>query len=321
MKKQLLKSILCVLLIILNCNLAFTQAAKPRLMVFPANVWMQAHNYTFEIDNQGKKELVMDYQKALDNDKELYAVIKKIGGIMADRGFPLEDLASKLKDIKEQSALDNMDQSADGGGIAESPRDKLLKVAKPDIVLEVTWTVNTQGPKKSISFVIAGLDAGTNKQVASADGTGEPSFTAETLVLLSEAVNAHMDKFNVQLMEHFKDLFDNGREISLDIKVWDNSPKKLNDEINAEGDELKDDIKKWVKDNTVKGRYLLANSSPNMMAFNQVRIPIYDADGAAFDADGFSTKLRKYLKKTYQLPAASEARGLGKAQVVIGGKR
>jgi hypothetical protein len=139
-------------------------------------------------------------------------------------------------------------------------------------------------------------------------------------VMLETAVLNHIDNFNAQLMSHFQDMQENGREISLNVKVWDNSPKKLNDEINADGDELKDDIKKWVKDNTQKGRYTLASSSPNMMNFTQVRIPLYGEDGAAFDADAFATKLRKYLRKSYQLPAASSAIGLGKAEVVIGGK-
>jgi len=310
-----------VVFMLLSANFVLSQAAKPRIMVFPANVWMTGKGYVTTMDNQGQKIQVYDYQKALDSDKELYSVINTIQKMMNDRGFPLEDLAAKLKDIADQNALNNMDQNQDGGGIAESPRDKLLKVAKPDIILEITWTVNSSGPKKSITFELKGLDAGTNKNIASAGGPGAQSFSAEISSLLEEAVLAHIDMFNTQLMTHFEDMFANGREISLDVKVWDTSPKKLNDEINNDGDLLKDDIKKWVKDNTVKGRNTLSNSTPNMMSFTQVRIPLYDEEGAAFDADAFATKFRKYLRKTYQLQCESGAIGLGKAEVVIGGKR
>ena len=317
MSKKLLLAICGFLMI---SNLAFSQAKKPGIMVFPANVWMTGKGYVMTLDNQGTKEEVMDYQKALNNDKELYSVINKIGALMKDRGFPLEDLASTLKTLKDNNALDNMATNTEGGGIAESPRDKLLKSARPDIVLEVTWQINTTGPKKSVTFDLKALDAGTNKQVASAGGTGAPSFSAELPVLLEEAVLSHLDNFNNQLMSHFQDMFDNGREISLNVKVWDTSPKKLNDEINADGDELKDDLKKWVKDHTVKGRFTLASSSPNMLSFTQVRIPMYGEDNSAYDGDAFATALRKYLKKTYQLPAASSCIGLGKAEVIIGGK-
>lgn len=310
-----------ILISLIDVQSIFAQAQKPIIMVFPANIWMKSKNYYNIVPNQGRPEDVMDYQKALNNDKELYSVINKIGSLMTTRGFSLEDMASKLNDLKQQSALDNMDLSKDGSSKAESSRDKLLKIAKPDIIIEVSWTVNVQGPKKSISFELKGLDAGTNKQIASASGTGNPSFAAELSVLLEEAVLSHLDNFNIQLMDHFKDMFENGREISLDIKVWDSSPKKLNDEINQDGDQLKDDIKKWVKNNTVKGRYTLTNSSPSFMNFTQVRIPIYDEDKAAFDADAFASKLRKYLRKTYQLQGESGAIGLGKAEVVIGGQR
>jgi hypothetical protein len=316
------RSLFFITLLIITFQLEVNaQAAKPRIMIFPANFWMKSKNYFTTVNNQGKVEDVMDYQKAFNNDKELYSVMNKIGQLMADRGFALEDMASKLKDISEQNALNNMDQNSSGGGIAESPRDKLLKVAKPDIILELSWTVNIQGPKKYLTFDLKGIDAGTNKPIASAGGPGTPSFSADVPVLLQEAVLSQLDNFNAQLMNHFKDMFENGREISLDIKVWDNSPKKLNDEINDDGDQLKDDIKKWVKNNTVKGRFTLSNSSPSFMSFTQVRIPIYDEDNAAFDADGFATKLRKYLRKNYQLQSEASAIGLGKAEVAIGGKR
>jgi hypothetical protein len=299
----------------------FSQAKKPSIMVFPATVWMNDKGYFKELDNQGSKIKVYDYQRALDENKELYSVINKIQGLMNERGFPLSDFAATLKKTTEQNALDNMDQNQQGGGIAESPRDKLLKTAKPDIVLEISWYVNSKGPNKSITFDLKGIDAGTSEAFATAGGTGQQSFSAEVPALLEEAVLAYLDNFNSQLQTHFDDMFANGREISLNIKVWDNSPKKLNDEINDEGDLLKDDLKKWVTQNTVKGRFTLAQSSPNFMSFTQVRIPLYDADGVAFDADAFATSLRKYIRKTYKIQSEAGAFGLGTAEVVIGGKR
>ncbi|MCG9791164.1 DUF6175 family protein [Flavobacterium algicola] len=300
----------------------YSQAKKPSIMIFPANVWMVSNGYVSEIDNQGSKVQVMDYQKAFDNNADLYSVVNKIENMMKERGFPLENLASSLKDLVDKKALNNMDANSNGSNIASSPRDMLLATARPDIVLEITWSVNTLGPKKSVTFDLKGLDAGTNKNIASAGGTGNQLMGAILPIMLETAVLSHIDNFNGQLMTHFDDMFENGREISLDIKVWDDSPKKLNDEINEDGDELKDDIKKWVTTNTVKGRNKLINSSPNMMTFKEVRIPIYAEDGTtAFDADAFATNLRKHLRKTYKLPAESSAIGLGKSEVVIGGKR
>lgn len=319
MKKYKLKQIIVFAVVLLLTTILYAQ--KPRIMVFPANVWMAEKGFVKTINNQGSSIEVMDYQKALNNNKELYSVINTISSLMNERGYPLEDLAATLKTITEQTALDNMDQNQGGEGIAESPRDKLLKVAKPDIVLEVFWNVYQTGPKKSITFELKGIDSGTNKPIASAGGTGNPSFSAELPVLLREAVLSHMDNFNTQLMTHFDDMFTNGREISLNIKVWDGSPKKLNDEINDDGDELKDDLKKWVKNNSVKGKFNLTKSSNNMMSFAQIRIPMYGEDGSVFDADSFASNLRKYIRKEYKIQSESSAIGLGLAEVVIGGKR
>lgn len=300
----------------------YSQAKKPSIMIFPANVWMTSNGYVYEIDNQGTKQQVMDYQKALDNNADLYSVVNKIENMMKERGFPLENLDSSLKDLADKKALNSMDANSNGSDIASSPKDMLLATARPDIVLEITWSVNTLGPKKSVTFDLKGLDAGTNKNIASAGGTGNQLIGSTLPAMLETAVISHIDNFNVQLMTHFDDMFENGREISLDIKVWDDSPKKLNDEINEDGDELKDDIKKWVTSNTVKGRNKLINSSPNMMTFKEVRIPIYAEDGTtAFDADAFATNLKKYIRRTYKLPGESSATGLGKAEVIIGGKR
>ena len=315
------KTILLSLFVLGLVTSAYSQAKKPSIMVFPATGWMNERGYYKEIDNQGSKNKVYDYQRALDENKQLYSVINKIQGLMNDRGFPLTDFGATLKKISEQNALDNMDQNQAGGGIAESPRDKMLKTAKPDIVLEISWDVNRKGPKNSIHFDLKGIDAGTSEAIATAGGDGQPSFSAELSTLLEEAVLAYLDNFNSQLQAHFDDMFANGRKISLNIKVWDNSPKKLNDEINDEGDLLKDDLKKWVTQNTVKGRFTLSQSSPNFMSFTQVRIPLYDADGVAFDADAFATSLRKYIRKTYKIQSEAGAIGLGTAEVVIGGKR
>lgn len=321
MRKHFLFSVGFTLGLTLLNYQGFAQAAKPRIMVFPAENWMRENKFYTTIANQGKEDYVWDYKKALVESKELYSVINKIGMMFAERGFPLEDLNQKLNDLKEQEALNQVEQSASGAGIAESMRDKLLKVAKPDIIVELNWSVNSFGPKKSITFDLKGLDAGTNKQIASSNGTGNPSFSLELPVLLQEAVLSYITGFQDQLMASFADMFENGREISLDIRVFDNSPRKLNDEINEDGDELKDDIKNWVRKNTVKGRFNLMNTSPNFMAFTGVRIPVLDSEGNAVDADAFAGNLRKYLRKTYQLKCESGARGMGKAEVYIGDKR
>ena len=211
-----------------------------------------------------------------------------------------------------------MMSSKSGADAAETPIDKLRKTAKADIWIQLTWTVNTIGPKKSITFNLQGLDAYTDKQVAGASGTGPQSFAVELPVLLEEAVLSHLDNFNSQLQKHFDDLFANGREITLRIKVWESFDGDLESEY---GDyELGEILEKWVNDNTVEHRFSTTDATENMMLFEQVRIPLYNANNTAMDARAWGQELRKFLKSTYSIESKVMTKGLGGVTVVIGEK-
>lgn len=314
-----MKQIIFAVLLVLCTASAFSQAKKPTIMIVPSDVWCNTNGYMMEFDNQGKVVKVPDYKKALQENADLLLVISKINELMADRGFPLKNLESSLKSLESEAAEDAMLTSKGGGEVNESPIDKLKKVAKADIWMQMTWTVNTTGPKKSITFNLQGLDAYTDKQIAGASGTGEPSFTAELPVLLEEAVLSHLDNFNVQLQNHFDDMFTNGREIILRIKTWNTWDYDLESEDFGD-DELSSLIEKWVTDNTVQGRFNLSDATENMMLFEQVRIPLYDEAGKAIDARKWANGLRKYLKDTYQIESKLMMKGLGQAQLVLGEK-
>jgi len=317
MKKTRITFIIALLLICSISN-TFSQAKKPTLMVIPSDNWCKQNGFTNEFDNQGTKVTIPDYKRALQENSDLMLVIAKINELMAERGFPLKNLESSLKSLQGESAEDAMMASKSGSSVSESPIDKLKKVAKADIWMQMTWTVNTLGPKKSITFILQGLDAYTDKQIAGVSGTGNPSFTADLPVLLEEAVLSHLDNFNAQLQKHFDDLFANGREITLRIKKWESFSGDLESEYN--GEELSSIIEKWVSDNTVLHRFSTSDATENMMLFEQVRIPLFDENQRAVDARGWARGLQKMLKEKYQIDAKLMMKGLGQATIVIGEK-
>jgi hypothetical protein len=305
--------------LVMGMNLAFSQAKKPTIMVVPSDLWCNQHGFTTEYDNQGTKVKVCDYKRAFQESADLLQVIAKINGLMADRGFPLKNLESVLKSLESGSAEDAMLSSKNGAGVAESPIDKLKKTAKADIIMQMTWTINQTGPKKSITFTLQGLDSYTDKQIATATGTGAPSFSAELPILLEEAVLAHIDNFNGSLQKHFDDMFENGREITIKVKKFDSWDGDLEKEY--DGKELGAIIEDWLKQNTVKGRFSTTDATENMMFFEQVRIPLYDASGNATDARGFVKGLSNYLKAApYSITNKLMMKGLGQATVVLGDK-
>jgi len=298
--------------------LGFSQAKKPTIMVIPSDLWCNKNGYMMEFDNQGTKVKIPDYKKAIQENAELLQVISKINELMADRGFPLKNLESALKSMSGESAEDAMLVSKSGSDVSESPIDKLKKVAKADIWMQVTWTINQTGPKRSITFNLQGLDAYTDKQVAGASGTGQPSFSAELPVLLEESILANLDNFNAQLQKHFNDLFANGREIILRIKKFESFAGDLEKEYG--GVELNKIIENWVSDNTVQNRFSLSDATENMMLFEQVRIPLYDANNRPVDSRGWAQGLQKTLKDKYQITSKLMTKGLGQASIVVGEK-
>jgi hypothetical protein len=314
MKKILLFSTALLLAISL-----FGQAKKPTIMVVPSDAWCNTNGYMMTYDNMGTTQKIPNYKNALQSDPDLLLVISTINNMMADRGFPLKNLESTLKSIEQRAAEDNMTTSKSGAELAESPLDRLKRTAKADIILQLTWTVNTTGPKKSITFNLQGIDAYTDKQIAGATGTGAPSFSAEIPVLLEEAVLSHMDNFTARLQSHFEDLFTNGREVRVDIRVFDDG-SGIDLETEYDGYELTEIIDNWMYENTVSGRYNKSDASSNFILFEQVRIPLYNPKGQPMDTEAFVRELMRFLKSKYNITSKVMTRGLGNTVLVIGEK-
>lgn len=315
-----LKAILSISLLTIFSLSVMGQAKKPTLMVVPSEAWCNAHGYMQTFDNQGTPEDIPDYKAAVSKDQQLNAVISKINILMSDRGFPLKDLQQNVRSISNLSAEDRLITSkTSGAAITESPLDRLRRTAKADIILDIDWTVNTVGPKSSITYNLKAIDAYSNKQVAGAEGTGKGSFSAEVPVLLEEAVQDHMDAFVERLQAHFDDLLTNGREIVLDVRIFDSSDIDLEKEY--DGYELNEVIDNWLSDNCVNHRFSKSDATETMALYEQVRIPLYKANGMAQDTYGFARELARYLGAApYNIPVKTVNRGLGRCLLILGEK-
>lgn len=295
----------------------FGQAKRPTLMVVPSDLYCSQHGYMQTFKNQGVSEKVPNYKMALQNDPELITAITVIGQMMSDRGFPTKLLEQELKSLDAESAEDAMMTSKSGEDIAKTPIDKLREKAKSDIIMQVTWIVNKTGPRRSLTFNLQGIDTYTNKQIAACQGTGESTFSAELPVLLEESIANHLDAFNQQLQDHFEDLFQNGREITIRCKKWNDSDIDFESEF--DGMELGEIIEEWMSENTVNGSYNTSDATENMMYFEQVRIPMANEKGRAIDARQWTRGLVNHLKR-YGVESKLMMKGLGQATIVIGGK-
>ena len=307
--------------LVLAVSSVMGQAKKPTIMVVPSDRYCISKGYMTKFDNQD----IPDYKKALQNDADLRMAISKISGIMADREFPLKDLEQELRNISNESAESAMITGASGSSVAESPVDVLKRTAKADIIMDLDFSVVKQGPRNSIMYTLNGLDAYTSKNIASSTGVGSPSSTASVELLIEEAVLSHMDEFTGRLQAHFDDMFANGREVKIMVKVFDGSEVNLSDEVdyNGETNELAIFIEDWMADNTVSGRFSLSDGTENFQRYEQVRIPMYyERNGRqrAMDTRTFVNNLKKFVAESFNLESKVYMRGLGEAWLIIGEK-
>ena len=255
---------------------------------------------------------VQEYDKAFIDNKDLGPAVRTIGKMMQDRGFQLVDLETQLASQDLESALDN----AGDEDIDVSAYDKLLETAGPDIALHINYYTETQGPRVTLFYDLTAFDAYTNKQVAS---TGlisyGPVMSAPLQTLIQSALLSSIDAFNAQLMQHFMDMQEKGREISVRINTFSGWEDGLETEVN--GRELTEILEEWMTNNCVAGRNHQKTASETSMYYDSARIPLFNENGKAVQAKQWLNGLRKYLK-TLNVPSKVKTRGLGQAQLIIG---
>lgn len=303
----------------------FGQAKKPTIMVVPSDRYCIEKGYVIKFNNQGTTIELPDYKKLLQNDSDMRLAISKISGIMSDREFPLKDLEQELRNMSNESAETSLLTGSMGGSIVESPIDALKRTAKADIIMDLDVSIEKQGPKNSVRFILNGIDAYTSKNIASSTGVGSPSTSASIGLLIEEAVLSHMDEFAGRLQAHFDDMFSNGREVKIMVKLFDGFDSNLEEEYeyNGESEALGTFIEDWMDDNTMNHRYSLSDATENFQRYEQVRIPLYyERNGRqrAMDTRTYVNNLKKFLSDEFKLDSKVYMRGLGEAWLIIGEK-
>lgn len=304
------------------------QAKKPVLMVVPSDSWCNSNGYVYEFDNQGAIEKIPDYNAALLNSADLRLLITKMGAIMAERGFPLQDLEQSLKNLRTEAAeMSLITSSGSGSAIAESPIERLNRTAKADILIDMSFSVKKNGPVKQVTFNVRALDAYTSKQISGVTGVSSPSSAAPVELLLEEAVLSYMDNFTAQLQGHFDDMFANGREIKVTMRRFESCPFDFETEFdyNGQSAELADILGVWFEDNCVQGRFSQGARSSNTLVFAQVRMPLYGKSlsgrEVAIDATAFMRPMVSMLgKDPYNVPVKIYPKGQGEVWLIVGEK-
>lgn len=318
-------SIILALIFHLLCLDLMGQAKKPTIMVIPSDIWCIRNGFYYEVDRDGIKEKAMDYKRAMQENEEIRVIISKMGDIMANQDFPIASLEQALKDISTDKAYISLIQSKETGSpVQETEIDILNRTAKPDIILDLDYKIKRIGPKKQISFNMTAIDAYSKNIISGNTGVGSDSDSPVT-TLLEEAVLSYMDNFTAGLQNFFKDMFEKGRIIDVQLQVFDGSPVDFETEFEYNGQiaELADILYVWFEDNTVEGRFDESSRSASSIYYKNVRMPIYGtslsgkqrANSASSYVNGLINLLRDY-----GITSKKVVRGQGRVNIIIGEK-
>ncbi len=138
------------------------------IMVVPSNSWCFKNGYVMKSEP--------DYKKALQNDSDMVKAMDKLSTLMAERGFPIENLSDAIKKGENNHFL------------------------KPDVLIELNYTMKRIGPRYSMEVHLEALDPHTTKLIASVVCSSKPTVSTDIAAMLEEALMDKMDGFCESLL-------------------------------------------------------------------------------------------------------------------------
>jgi hypothetical protein len=269
---------------------------------------MTENNYVTVVMEDGAEQKTFEYAEVFDNDPILVGVINKVGGIFAERGFQLTDMAQSIKSIQAKLERNKI------SGRNISALDELALKVQPDIYLYLDFHIKDAGfgQKKVDRFSITAIDTYSNKNVAEVSGAG-PNNSGVESELVAERVLAKINELENDMIGVFKGYSESGREITLEFQVaeeavdgecWDLYGTEINGEM------LVDYIQEWATSKSVKAANVSPSSSGEGLTI-EMNIPLKTADGKSLKAFSYALQILrdKGLKAIYKM--RPDEQGLG----------
>lgn len=294
------------------CAMSLSAGAPPTVMIVPDKTWCNEHGYVFTSERNGRTRITENYDAAF-LDKDLTNVKVQLNALMKDNGLEAKDqqAASEIDDEEEMEEEAYSEDSQSGGEMNATNYEMLLNKLRPDILIKVGWNVNKLGFNYTCSYRLEAIDSYSGKSIAAVTAeTPTLKTTISVGAAIKNAATEYMPTFVARLQEHFDDLQENGREITVACRIGDNgSGINFNSDFN--GKQLSTVISDWLNDNTVNHVYSTRNASRNRLSYEQVRIPFKDANGRIMAAKEFVDGLMYHLQSTCGLKSENTTKGLG----------
>lgn len=239
--------------------------------------------------------IVVPYTKSGENALAKYeaefsyrTAVTEISNALNERGFRPENLQESINALKESEAISSLK------GVTFDPVQKILNNSTADFVIKAEIYIFSENELNSVQIRLTALEKSSNNVMYDMNFKPSPGFkTTDYGYLAKRTLNqdGQLETFVNGLNKSFTDIKENGKAIKVLIETTSSTKYGLEDEIN--GDYLSDLIIEWVKKNAYKNNYRIKTNSANMLHFDEIRIPLRNADGTNYDVNDFSKELRK----------------------------
>lgn len=314
-----LKSLIPAVALLL-ASAAAQAGAPPTIMFLPDKTWCAKEGFVTKSERNGKTRTSENYDEAFTNNSDLKNVVTQLNALLKDNGIPPKTYteASEIDD-EEEAEEELFDGAESGEELQMTAYEQALQKLRPDIIIKLGWDDNKVGFNRTVSYRLEAIDSYSGKSIAAITAeTPTVKTTVPLAACIKNAATEHMSNFIGKLQEHFDDIQQNGREITVRVRLLPSAGATMASEYG--GKELSTIIHEWLDDNTVNHTFSERGTTRTTASYEQVRIPLKDSNGRVFQARQFVDQLKRHIASATGLRAENTTKGLGSGRLYIGEK-
>lgn len=293
---------------------------EPTIIIKPNDAWLKKLGLYKEEDNQGKTQIIRQYEK-IGTNQEYLDIVQVITRSIGD-GFKIDQIAAQLNSSNDE-ALRNQLSDVE---LQESSEDILARTLQADIYLEIGYEKNliSGGQQTQLSLTINGVDPLTN----SAKEMPGRKITKETsgdnyAELLEQTLKAATDEFKALALKFLVKRTENGIPGKMLFKIASDleGEKTFNSYINADGEKVKfsELVDEAVEELSKKGTAFGTQTSTRREYDVLIDSKTTNRKGkpVSNSYEKVAEKMAQYLKKYSDLHAYTKPVGKGKVVVIF----
>lgn len=229
-----------------------------------------------------------DIRTVLEDDVNKRIALAKIKEAFDNRGYSTVDFFGRVRALSTSSGL-GMNQQQDY-------KTMIIRQSGADIYIEAEIDVLQSPTGNSVKVILSAYESSTGNSLSNTVGESGKFYTDDYGKLTSRAVESNIDGFLNIIEDKFYEIVENGQSISITVGIDNESSYSMSSEVGDDGVCLSDLLEMWMEENAYKGNYHIQGTSDKQMIFDDVHIPLKDANGRTYNINKFGLKIMSFFR-------------------------